>query len=67
MEWLDYFIYYIESTPTSKLKVLLLDSHTSHHTLEFTILTIRMPPPSSILRIQLRPVSVTCLELGQVN
>lgn len=38
MGWLDHFIYHTESTPTSKLKVLLLDSHTSHRTPEFTIL-----------------------------
>jgi hypothetical protein len=37
MEWLEHFILHTESTPNSELKLLLLDSHPSHHTPEFII------------------------------
>ena len=38
MEWLQHFIYHTGSSRDSDPKVLLLDSHTSHCTPEFTIL-----------------------------
>ena len=37
IKWLNYFIFYTQSTPTLDVKLLLLDSHSSHRTLEFTI------------------------------
>jgi hypothetical protein len=40
MEWLDHFIFHTQSTPTSDVKLLLLDSHSSHRTLEFTIYAV---------------------------
>jgi hypothetical protein len=38
MEWLQHFIFHTSSSRDSDLKVLLLDSHTSHCTPEFTLL-----------------------------
>lgn len=38
IEWLNHFISYTESTPSSTTKLLLLGSHSSHRTPEFTIL-----------------------------
>jgi hypothetical protein len=38
MKWLQHFILHTESSKTSSFKVLLMDSHTSHCTPEFTIL-----------------------------
>ena len=38
MEWLQHFIHHTGSSRDSDPKVLLLDSHTSYCTLEFTIL-----------------------------
>lgn len=35
IEWMNHFILHTKSTLTSNLKVLLLDSHNSHHTYEF--------------------------------
>jgi hypothetical protein len=37
MEWLQHFILHTGSTPSSEPKLLLLDSHPSHHTPEFII------------------------------
>ena len=38
MKWLQHFILHTESSKTSTFKVLLMDSHTSHRTPEFTLL-----------------------------
>jgi hypothetical protein len=38
LKWLQHFILHTESSKNSKPKVLLMDSHTSHRTPEFTIL-----------------------------
>jgi hypothetical protein len=40
IKWLNHFIFHTQSTPISNAKLLLLDSHSSHQTPEFTIFAV---------------------------
>jgi hypothetical protein len=64
VEWLKHFIKHLESKMVGARRLLILDSHESHHSLEFqelckenNIYTLCMPPHSSHL---LQPLDVGC-------
>lgn len=64
LEWIQHFDKYTKSQKTGRYRLLILDGHESHHSVEFeiyckdnNIITLCMPPHSSHL---LQPLDVGC-------